>query len=79
MQLCALRAQELYGARILIPKQFLPTKYDYRRSIFDSDNADSPENAFGEEEDLTCSICLNAVKCPRAQVLFVTPCDHFFP
>ena len=77
LQLCALRAQELYGARILIPKQFLPTKYDYRRSVFDSDNADSPENAFDGEEDLTCSICLNTVNV-RERKYFVTPCDHFF-
>ena len=33
LQVSLLRIQEIYGARILIPKQFLPVKYDYKRKV----------------------------------------------
>ena len=69
------RARARYGARIFIPKQFLPTKYDYRRSISVSDHAESLENSLHGRRSNVFNL-LEYCKCTRGKY-FVTPCDHF--
>ncbi len=58
LQVSLLRIQEIYGARILIPKQFLPVKYDYKRKVIlediisqDDDKNKKEKNDEDDEND----------------------------
>ena len=94
LQVILLRMQERYGSRILIPKRFLPVKYDYKRRVVldnlfgNSNNNDTGGN--NEDEGIGNEIndgeALNAPTCSIClntvnvpdRLYLVTPCDHFF-
>jgi len=72
LQVACLLLQHFFGPRCFIPKQFLPTKYDYHRRL-----SSNPTAADGTAAELDCVICMSAVVVNDRNRM-VTPCDHFF-
>jgi len=93
LQVGFLTAQDAWGPRFFIPKQFLPQRYDYNRPVpqhlllrgsSSSEGAASGESGdvemtqmSGEEDNLECVICYNELVLTRG-LYSISPCDHLF-
>ena len=81
----ALLLQHYHGPQSFIPKQYLPTKYDYHRavrrgSLLDK-KQDGPAPAGNDMEcggGSECVICMLPVDVWSTKSRMVTPCNHFF-
>ena len=80
LQVCILVLQQRLGPQFMIPSQFLPPKYDYRRPIPRSllDQAMESGESEGQPECVICYQAINVLPFTPAQDHMVTPCDHIF-
>jgi len=80
-QVGVLTAQDTFGARFFVPKQFLPHKYDYFRIIPTSAISTTTQASSSvdvESGDLPeCIICYNAIEQTHGAYM-ICPCDHLF-
>lgn len=83
LQVGVLAIQTKYGPRSIIPKRFLPAKYDYfrpatLRSVAAGSDGVLPGDIETGDAGIECVICMTPVDTERSQMRMVTPCGHFF-
>ena len=76
-QVAILLAQDAFGARFMVPKRYVPVRYDYYRDVPVPSSAQQSGTEI--EAGIDCSICLSTIDLHdnRAQFM-LTQCDHVF-
>jgi hypothetical protein len=81
LQAGALCAQNVYGARCVIPPRWRPVRYSYFRAATPAERAaamsEDAENP-GETPALECIICMQSLELDVPDARFLTPCGHAF-
>lgn len=78
IQVAVLMLQSYFGPRCIIPKRFLPAKYDYFKIEGRNLNGGATADLETGREAVECVICMTPIEDSHTTTLMVTPCQHFF-